>query len=209
MKIDMIDLEDFFSDEYRYAKNKGIGATGIITTKQMVTRFNREEMDYDIDKMVSGLGSHEEQKIAIVRDIFGFDDVLDNGLDYYDPDLVGMDLDDNYKKMMNEVIEIKYMNNSAGNTIVIFLPKTSGVLTTEQLEAINYMGTKIEEFSETTGEDVEIHVTDGTTYEESVNSIQPIMSYLYTRVDDSYTQSIEDKNVLAEKNLYSNVNVFN
>ena len=37
MKVETIDLEDFFDDKYRYLRNNGIGATGIITESQMVT----------------------------------------------------------------------------------------------------------------------------------------------------------------------------
>lgn len=43
MKIEIIDLEDFFDEKYKYSNNTGIGAEGIITQKQMVTRKTQQE----------------------------------------------------------------------------------------------------------------------------------------------------------------------
>jgi hypothetical protein len=209
MKVQMIDLKEFFDDKYRSLKNKGIGATGIITQKQMVTRKNSPEMDYDIDKNVEGLGSHNENKIAIIRDIFNLPDILDNGLGYFDPDIVALDMTDEYKNMFNEVIDVFYTNSEAGNKIVIFLPKKQNSITKEQIDAVRYMGECIRKTAETNNIEIEVYASDGNTYVEEINSTEEkIIPYLERYLDNYYKMSMEDQNIIATEDVKSIENSF-
>ena len=148
------------------------------------------------------MGLHEEEKISIIRDIFGLPDILNTGLNYYEPDLVKDEMTEEYKKVIDEVIEIKYINNESGNKIIIFLPKKQNSVTYNQIETIKYLGNKLKELQENKNTEIDIYVTDGNTYKEEKNSIsKEIIPYLEKHLDDSYQMSIEDKNIIAEEEI--------
>lgn len=201
MKVETIDLEDFFDDKYRYLRNNGIGATGIITESQMVTRVNSDDSH---GEEFRGVGYHEETKIAIIRDIFGFDDVLDNGIGYYDRDMVEFDMSREFKEMLKEVVEIKYFNNDYGNVIVIYLPKKNMSLTSSQLEAIEYLGQKIEEVSSNLSQDITVYAIAGEKNAEEINGVsETIVPFLSHYIDNTLEQSIKDKYILAKEDVTS------
>lgn len=206
MKVEMIDLEEFFNDKYKFTNNTGIGATGIITQNQMVTRFNETKTDRFTGNAVRGLGPHDEEVIAIIRDIFAFNDILDNGLGYYDADIVKDDLDENYQKMINETIQINYVNCEGGNIVSIHLPKTQQSLTTNQLDMIKYLGKEIEKTATSVDDNIVIYATDGKNFVQEENTIKSvIIPYLSSYVNDSYKQSIDDVNILGiEKSINTN-----
>lgn len=205
MKVEMIDLEKFFDDKYRYIKNTGIGATGVITDNQMVVRFNESEENLYGEKY-DYVGSHDEERIAIVRDIYGLDDVLDNGLDYFDPDIVLYDMNDDFKKILNEVVRVRFINNQSGNSIIIELPKVQNSLTSNQLEALAYLNKQVKKASQNLSTPIEVYAADCdyTNYAEETNSLEEsIIPFLSNYIDNSYMMSMEDKNLIAKEEVNS------
>lgn len=200
MKVEMIDLEEFYNPKYSYYNNQGIGAECIITPYQMVTRMNRTQRERNTGEMCAGLGYHEEQRIAIVRDIFNLPDVLDTGLEYYEPDLV--ELTQDYKNIFKEVIEIVFTNCPNNYRIGIRFPENNKGLTTNQLNCLQYLSNKIEEASSNMGIDIIVSFLDDPIELEETNSISNIIiPYLEKYLDDSHKLSYQDVNIIPQEEL--------
>lgn len=203
MKIEMIDLNKFYDKKYSYVNNTGIGAVSVITPKQMVTRINSESFDYISNSMVSGLGPHDEEQIAIIRDIYGLPDVLDNGIGYYDPDFV--ELTDDYKKLLKEVITIKYTNCPGSMNAAIYLPEDNKCLTKEEISTIKYVGKEIEKVANNLNIDIVIGLKDGDNVLEETNSVDNVLiPYLERYITDNHTLSLDDVNIIAQHDLEIN-----
>ena len=68
MKVELFDLEEFFSDKYINVDNKlGLCGLSVITQNQMVSRTGIEVGS------ISKVASHLEIEGSIMHDIFGFD----------------------------------------------------------------------------------------------------------------------------------------
>ena len=202
MKVELIDLKEFFDDKYRHVNGMGIGATGIITTNQMVNRFNEPDIDKNTNQVVNGAKSHSEEQIAITRDIYDFEDVLGPGKFDLDTTLEKMNPD--FKRMLEENVQIRYINSSSGNAVVIFIPTNSDYISSSQLEAIKFIGKEIEEVAPQLSKPVQVIAGSLSTGEqvESINCIsEEMLSFLENYIDDSYVPYMEDVNLLAERDI--------
>ena len=202
MKVELIDLKEFFDDKYRHVNGIGIGATGIITTNQMVNRFNEPDIDKNTNQVVNGAKSHSEEQIAITRDIYDFEDVLGPGKFDLDTTLEKMNPD--FKRMLEENVQIRYINSSSGNAVVIFIPTNSDYISSSQLEAIELLGKEIEEVAPQLSKPVQVIAGSLSTGEqvESINCIsEEMLSFLENYIDDSYVPYMEDVNILAERDI--------
>ncbi len=200
MKIQMIDLNDFYDKKHSYANNQGIGAVSIITPNQLVTRLNSEGFDCYSNYNVQGLGSHEESKIAIIRDIFNLPDVLDNGIGYYDPDFV--ELTDDYKKLLKEVVTINYTNCPGSMNAAIYLPENNRGITSDELNAIKYIGKKISEAASNLGINIAVGLVDGDNVLEEINSVENILvPHLEKYVVNDSRLLYEDINIIGGQEL--------
>ena len=202
MKVELIDLKEFFDDKYRHVNGMGIGATGIITTNQMVNRFNEPDIDKNTNQVVNGAKSHSEEQIAITRDIYDFEDVLGPGKFDLDTTLEKMNPD--FKRMLEENVQIRYINSSSGNAVVIFIPTNSDHISSSQLEAIGLLGKEIEEVAPQLSEPIQVIAGSLSTGEqvESINCIsEEMLSFLENYIDDSYVPYMEDANILAERDI--------
>ena len=202
MKVELIDLKEFFDDKYRHVNGMGIGATGIITTNQMVNRFNEPDIDKNTNQVVNGAKSHSEEQIAITRDIYDFEDVLGPGKFDLDTTLEKMNPD--FKRMLEENVQIRYINSSSGNAVVIFIPTNSDYISSSQLEAIKFIGKEIEEVAPQLSKPVQVIAGSLSTGEqvESINCIsEEMLSFLENYIDDSYVPYMEDVNILAERDI--------
>ena len=202
MKVELIDLKEFFDDKYRHVNGMGIGAIGIITTNQMVNRFNEPDIDKNTNQVVNGAKSHSEEQIAITRDIYDFEDVLGPGKFDLDTTLEKMNPD--FKRMLEENVQIRYINSSSGNAVVIFIPTNSDYISSSQLEAIELLGKEIEEVAPQLSKPVQVIAGSLSTGEqvESINCIsEEMLSFLENYIDDSYVPYMEDANILAERDI--------
>ena len=200
MKVDMIDLEEFFSDKYRFAVDIGIGATGIITQSQMVTRFNSKSGYIKGKQIIKGDGNHFTEEGKILHDIFGFDEQLFLGFGY-NP-LLYDKLDKEHKKVLGEPIVVKYINNSTGNTIIIYLPLNQESLTDDQLAAIKYLNDCVEEASTRISKPIFITATDRHKRVKEINSLRNIIiPFLEKHIDNTYEQSVPDQNIIAQNEI--------
>ena len=202
MKVELIDLKEFFDDKYRHVNGMGIGAIGIITTNQMVNRFNEPDIDKNTNQVVNGAKSHSEEQIAITRDIYDFEDVLGPGKFDLDTTLEKMNPD--FKRMLEENVQIRYINSSSGNAVVIFIPTNSDYISSSQLEAIELLGKEIEEVAPQLSKPVQVIAGSLSTGEqvESINCIsEEMLSFLENYIDDSYVPYMEDVNILAERDI--------
>lgn len=96
-----LDLDEFFKDEYiNLNNNEGIGAMGIITSKQIINVYNDYGLNKKDNKMYLGLSNHYEMTKKILTDIYG---------KYYD-------------SYMYELISIKYWNSPYFKIIAFYLP---------------------------------------------------------------------------------------
>ena len=67
-----LDLDEFFKDEYiNLNNNEGIGAMGIITSKQIINVYNDYGLNKKDNKMYLGLSNHYEMTKKILTDIYG------------------------------------------------------------------------------------------------------------------------------------------
>ena len=202
MKVELIDLKEFFDDKYRHVNGMGIGATGIITTNQMVNRFNEPDIDKNTNQVVNGAKSHSEEQIAITRDIYDFEDVLGPG--EFDLDTTLEKMNPDFKRMLEENVQIRYINSSSGNAVVIFIPTNSDHISSSQLEAIGLLGKEIEEVAPQLSEPIQVIAGSLSTGEqvESINCIsEEMLSFLENYIDDSYVPYMEDANILAERDI--------
>lgn len=202
MKVELIDLKEFFDDKYRHVNGIGIGATGIITTNQMVNRFNEPDIDKNTNQVVNGAKSHSEEQIAITRDIYDFEDVLGPG--EFDLDTTLEKMNPDFKRMLEENVQIRYINSSSGNAVVIFIPTNSDYISSSQLEAIELLGKEIEEVAPQLSKPVQVIAGSLSTGEqvESINCIsEEMLSFLENYIDDSYVPYMEDVNILAERDI--------
>ena len=202
MKVELIDLKEFFDDKYRHVNGMGIGATGIITTNQMVNRFNEPDIDKNTNQVVNGAKSHSEEQIAITRDIYDFEDVLGPG--EFDLDTTLEKMNPDFKRMLEENVQIRYINSSSGNAVVIFIPTNSDYISSSQLEAIELLGKEIEEVAPQLSKPVQVIAGSLSTGEqvESINCIsEEMLSFLENYIDDSYVPYMEDVNLLAERDI--------
>lgn len=166
----------------------------------MVTRMNNYGIDRNTGERYIGLASHEEQKLAIIRDIFNLPDVLDTGIDYFDSDLI--ELTPEYKILINEVIEIRYTNSPNNYRVLIFFPKNNKGINTNQLNALKLLSKKIEEVSKMMPYDIDISFKDGDVILEETNSLDnSIIPYVEKYLNDSYKLSYEDVNLIPKEEL--------
>lgn len=198
MKIEMIDLVEFFDDKNKELGGMGIGATGIITQNQMINRYN----DYsNFNKCnIKGTGSHFDTEGSIMSDIFGYDRRLFLGYGY-DQKLYSK-LNLRQKRALGEMVVLKYINNSTGKYVLIYLPQTQETITEEQFEAIKYVGEKISEAGRKLRRPIKIMITDRKNKATEINSIRNyIIPFIESHIDDTYEQSIIDENIIAEEEL--------
>lgn len=196
MKVEMFDLEEFYNPKYRSLDN-GLGPIGvsIITAKQMVSRTNAT-----MDESRKVVGSHFEVEGSILSDIFGFDKELFSGFGFNDGK--HQELDEAHKKVLNELVTIKYMNNSTGNHILIYLPYHK-TITSNQYEVLKWLGEYVEETFRKTRRPISIMVTDRKTSAKAFNSFDyNILPYLEEHIDDTFVQSVSDENIIAENELF-------
>lgn len=200
MKIKMINLEDFFDDKYRYVCKGGIGATGVITEKQMVTRFNSKK---DVNGKIiggKGIGSHFETEGNILSEIFGFDNDLFLGSGY-NPHIYNS-LSKEYRNVLGEIVVVKYINNETGNYILIYLPLQQETITENQFEALKYISLCVDEVAHKVSKPIQIFTTDRHKRVREINSMHyTIIPFLEGFIDDTYKQSLEDKKIIAEEEL--------
>ena len=198
MKIEMIDLEEFFDDKNKNIGGMGIGATGVITQNQMINRYNNYS---NFNKCtIEGTGSHFDTEGSIMSDIFGFDPKLFLGYGYNQN--LYRKLDSREKRALEETVVLKYINNSTGKYVLIYLPSVQQTVTENQLEAIKYVGEKISEAGRKLRRPIKIMITDRKNKETEINSVKNyILPFLEERIDDTYEQSITDENIIAEEEL--------
>lgn len=166
----------------------------------MVTRMNNYGIDRNTGERYIGLASHEEQKLAIIRDIFNLPDVLDTGIDYFDSDLI--ELTPEYKTLINEVIEIRYTNSPNNYRVLIFFPKNNKGINTNQINALKLLSKKIEEVSKMMPYDIVISFKDGDVILEETNSLDnSIIPYVEKYLNDSHKLSYEDVNLIPKEEL--------
>jgi hypothetical protein len=195
MNIEMIDLVDFFDDKYRNAGSMGLAAVGIITERQMVTRYTEAT-----ENNIKGTGNHFVTEGKIFNEIFGYNPELFLGFGYH-PELYKK-LDKDHRKALGEMCTIKYMNNATGNYIMIYLPSEQGTITENQLEMIRYIEKNIEEAKRNITRPIQIIVTDRKKSAKEINSMTySILPFLEERINNDYKQSIPDKNIIAVEEI--------
>lgn len=198
MKVEMIDFEEFFDDKNKELGGMGIGATGIITQNQMINRYNNYSNFNDYS--IKGTGSHFDTEGNIMSDIFGFNTKLFLGYGY-DQKLYSS-LDERQKRVLGETVVLKYINNSTGKYVLIYLPNVQESVTEKQFEAIKYVGEKISEAGRKLRRPIRIIVTDRKDKATEINSMKNyIIPFLEKRIDDTYEQSITDENIIAEEEI--------
>ena len=106
--------------------------------------------------------------------------------------------------MLEENVQIRYINSSSGNAVVIFIPTNSDHISSSQLEAIGLLGKEIEEVAPQLSEPIQVIAGSLSTGEqvESINCIsEEMLSFLENYIDDSYVPYMEDANILAERDI--------
>lgn len=198
MNIEMIDLEEFFDDKNKDIDGMGIGATGIITQSQMVTRYNNYS-NFNKGK-IKGTGSHFNTEGMIMSEIFDFNANLFLGYGF-DPNILNT-LDKNHRKVLGEVAVIKYLNSSAGKYALIYLPIEQETITEKQLEALRYAGEEIANAGRKLRKPIKIVVTDRRNKATEINSIDyNIIPFLEKHINNDYEQSVPDKNIIAVEEI--------
>ena len=193
MNIEMIDLEEFFNDKYKNAGSMGLAAVGIITERQMVTRYTEAT-----ENNIKGTGFHFVTEGKIFNEIFGYNPELFLVFGYH-PELYKK-LDKDHRKALGEMCTIKYMNNATGNYIMIYIPVEQETITENQLEMIKYIGKKVEEVKRNLTRPIQIIVTDRKKSAKEINSMtNSILPFLEERINNDYKQSIEDINILGKE----------
>jgi len=200
MKVEMIDFEEFFDDKNKEIGGMGIGATGIITQNQMINRYNNYS---NFNKCtIKGIGSHFDTEGSIMSDIFGFNTKLFLGYGYNQN--LYSSLDERKKRVLEEIVVLKYINNNTGKYTLIYLPNIQETVTEKQFEAIKYVGEKISEAGRKLRRPIRIIITDRKDKATEINSIKNyIIPFVEKRIDDTYEQSITDKNIIAEEEIGS------
>jgi len=196
MKVEMIDFEEFFDDKNKEIGGMGIGATGIITQNQMINRYNNYS---NFNKCtIKGIGSHFDTEGSIMSDIFGFNTKLFLGYGYNQN--LYSSLDERKKRVLEEIVVLKYINNNTGKYTLIYLPNIQETVTEKQFEAIKYVGEKISEAGRKLRRPIRIIITDRKDKATEINSIKNyIIPFVEKRIDDTYDQSITNKNIIAEE----------
>jgi len=196
----MIDFEEFFDDKNKEIGGMGIGATGIITQNQMINRYNNYS---NFNKCtIKGIGSHFDTEGSIMSDIFGFNTKLFLGYGYNQN--LYSSLDERKKRVLEEIVVLKYINNNTGKYTLIYLPNIQETVTEKQFEAIKYVGEKISEAGRKLRRPIRIIITDRKDKATEINSIKNyIIPFVEKRIDDTYEQSITDKNIIAEEEIGS------
>lgn len=127
-------------------------------------------------------------------------DVLDNGIEYYDPDFV--ELTDDYKELLKEVITINYTNCPGSMNTAIYLPENNRGITIDELNAIKYAGKKISEASSNLGINIAVGLVDGDDVLEEINSVENILvPHLEKYVVNDSRLSYEDTNIIGGQEL--------
>lgn len=200
MKVEMIDFEEFFDDKNKEIGGMGIGATGIITQNQMINRYNNYS---NFNKCtIKGIGSHFDTEGSIMSDIFGFNTKLFLGYGYNQN--LYSSLDERKKRVLEEIVVLKYINNNTGKYTLIYLPNIQETVTEKQFEAIKYVGEKISEAGIKLRRPIKIIITDRKDKATEINSIKNyIIPFVEKRIDDTYEQSIPDENIIAEEEIGS------
>ena len=127
-------------------------------------------------------------------------DVLDNGIEYYDPDFV--ELTDDYKELLKEVVTITYTNCPGSMNAAIYLPENNRGITIDELNAIKYAGKKISEASSNLGINIAVGLVDGDDVLEEINSVENILvPHLEKYVVNDSRLSYEDTNIIGGQEL--------
>ena len=194
MYKDNIDLVEFFDDRYRYIDNKmGIGGISIITQNQMVFRTTAS-----LDDDIKIVGCHYEIEGSIMHEMFDFDKKLFLAFGV-NPTLYKQ-LDDGHKKVLNEMLEVKYMNNGTGNNVIIYLPSRQNSITSNQLEVLKYISDCIEEAFIKLRRPIKVMATDRKKSMTEINSLKyNIIPFLENYIDDTYIQSVSDRIIVNNR----------
>ena len=198
MKIQLIDFISFFNEKNKLLNNGlGIGAVSIITNNQMVTRLNEEDIDNNSNKIIKGLGRHEQEKGLILSDIFNFYNGLYQNREGHNRALQSMSEPE--KKVLDEVVEIRYSNSNSGNIITINIPKNG--ISNNMYQALEYLLANLEKLN------LNVNIWLGNK-EESIaienNYLEKATIYLKTKINNNFIQSVEDKNIIANYLLEKN-----
>lgn len=199
MQSELINLEKFFNDKYRNINGVGIGAVSIITQYQTVTRYTESGIDQISKRMVKGCGRHETTKNLILQDIFELPQgIAERFQPQYYKALQKMSAEE--ARIKDEVVEIDYINSSSGNIIIIKIPTYQKSITTRQLLEIANILEQAEQVSCILTQPIKIWVgiKNKTLVLEKINKNKVIL-FLKKFIDDSYTQTIKDINILSFK----------
>ena len=186
--VSLIDLIDFFDDKYRNIgeTNFGIGATGIITTKQMIENLN----EYNNKEEVQWQGAHEDQRDELDRRIFKLPS------EYSSRNINSSNLLTKLqRKQIRERIWIRYQNCPLGNLIHIQFPEFRNSYTTNEIRAIKLLYTRVQCEQERISKPVKFSFF-GDNYQGK--KIDEILKDLESNKDDTYVSPVSDETIIAE-----------
>ncbi|MBP3766304.1 MAG: hypothetical protein J6G98_03910 [Bacilli bacterium] len=170
-----LDLDDFFKDEYKSLNySEGIGAMGIITSRQIINVYN----DYGLNKKDNleylGLENHMEMTSRILFDIYR---------------------SHNIDRLLYEVISIKYWNSPYYKLILFFLPELLTLKEFNNLETLDsfyndiFKKYQISIGCYTFGD----NIREYRPAIECISDFNPILDYASKRVDKTLVRKREEK----------------
>ena len=173
-----LDLEEFFKEEYEKLNySEGIGASGLVTDKQVINIFNDYKLDEKTGKEWLGLEDHQPMFERLFNDIYSPSDK------YYD-------------KYYEQLISIRYWNSPDCKAIVLFLPKH---VTNNELENLKSLRKFYKEVFEkykrievgafTFGNNVREYGPEIQAY----SKLEPIIDYVGERLDTSLKREYKEK----------------
>lgn len=211
MQLENLDFYEFYKDEYsKIDRGFGIGASGIITPKQMINVINVTDNN---KKELYGWaqGGHQQTFYEIIKHIYNLDEDNDwNSTSELARETI-------LNRLVLKMIHIHYINWSSINNkyIIIYLP---AYITKSQCDNLLNLNKKIKELSKNYKIRVDLHINgyifnpiqkeifkEESFDNNSKNNIIEAIKYLnkHNRIDDEKSKQIYDESLLKKERIFS------
>lgn len=186
---EILDYNSFYDSKYKtFNGGEGIGATGVLTTKQMVTRWNAAGIDKKLKQVRPYIGSHHETELKIIREIYGFDS------DYSDENIHVLE---KYTlkelELLQSPIYFRFVNSQADSRLIVSLPFMNPI-TSNQIEVLYQIEESLKKYK---NKNIIISTAGDNGQIEANNTLIPVIEEAMKFIDNSYIPEIEDKNIIV------------
>lgn len=189
--VSLIDLIEFFDDKYRNIgrTNFGVGATSIITTKQMIEKLN----ECNNMEKAQWQGAHEDQRDELDRIVFNLPQ------EYNSRNIESLNLlTKSQRKQLRDRIWIRFQNCPLGNFIHIKFSEFRNTFTTNEIRALKLLYTRVQCEQERISKPVKISIL-GDNYKGK--KIEEVLKDLELHKDDTYASPVSDEKIIATSSI--------